>query len=1026
MLRPDEHAVQENIIDRFIDYLPKLFYRRSVPFEITGQVAAEPIPFEAIAPQQFTPFEEGAPWGENWHSGWFRLRATVPAEWRGEAVTARINFGGEACIFSEEGEPLQGLTGSSAFLDPFVRDRYRLYAACEGGEHVDLLVEAAANRIGGVPSPFGDPVPDQLEQTPPVGRIETARLCTFDNEMHQLWCDAFSLRRLMQSLPDEEPQRSQILEALSRATERFRYLEPNPADTRRELSHVLSQRTSDAELATRAVGHAHLDTAWLWPMRESIRKCARTFSTQLNLIERYPDYVFGASQPQHYQFVKDHYPGLYERIREAVREGRWEPQGAMWIEADCNLPSGESLARQMLYGKQFFQDEFGVNVRHVWLPDVFGYNGNLPQIMRLAGVDYFVTTKLSWSQYNTYPHTTFHWKGIDGSSVLTHLPPEGNYNAQMYPDRLRAGARAFAERGYLPTFLTPFGIGDGGQGATEEHLEFARRQKNLAGCPRVEFGPAEPMLDQLREHAGELPEWHGELYLEAHRGTLTTQAKAKRMNRALELQLRRVEMLWASAPLQEYPAATLLDCWRTLLTNQFHDILPGSSITRVYEDTHCDYTRIKEELDALEQGFLQRTASTSEGFTLVNTLSHDLDTIVAIPDVDEGALKLADGQETPVQPNPDGGGWARVRLAGMGSAAGSVTSADVASATDDVARVTADRVLENACVRYAFDDQGRLTSAFDKRAAREFLLHGEPGNVLSLYQDWPYKWDAWDVDRPYRRQELETAQLQSVSPEADGPHVAGLKLVFSIGDSRIEQRIRLSSASARLDFVTDVSWHETRKMLRVAFPVDVAANESISEIQYGVMRRPVHDNTSWDMAKFEVCAHRFADLSDADGGVALLNDGKYGHHLNNGLLDLNLLRSPVYPDPSADRGEHRFTYSLLPHAEPFEQSEVVAEAHALNQPPLFWHGQRDVTLPIRVTGQAVLETIKRAEGEDALIVRLYEPHGRHIHAAVRVPRDVTEARESDLIERAGSELPLNEGQLSLRFRPHEIKTLLLR
>jgi len=1021
-MTPNEQRFNEARVQRLIEYLPNLLFPAEVPFEIEYAPSEDPVPFSQLASLSFSPIHEGDRWGRDWSSAWFRLRARTPREWAGKTVVAHLNFTGEACVFSEEGEPLQGLTAGSIFNISFVRDRFPLFSPCKGGEEVLLLVEAAANDLFGLRRDQ-HPIPGKPYHEGFEARIQIARLAVFDEDIFHLLLDMALLDRLMRDLPERDPQRAQILDRLSAATNAFRYDAPNPKELREILRPCLEARADDTRLVTRAVGHAHIDTAWLWPMRETIRKCARTFSSQLGLIERYPGYVFGASQAQLYQFVKNYYPGLYERIRKAVASGRWEVQGAMWVEADCNVPSGESLVRQVLYGKLFFQKEFGVEVRNLWLPDVFGYSAALPQILRKVGVEFFVTQKISWSQFNRFPYHTFIWRGIDGSTVLTHFPPEDNYNSTLEPQRLRYAANNFEERGFLPGFLTLFGVGDGGGGPKEEHIEFGLRQRDLAGCTRVSFGHAQEFLDELAKYADRLPEWNGELYLELHRGTLTTQAYNKKMNRWLELGLRAAEILWSCLPPAQYPAEELETHWKTVLTHQFHDIIPGSSIHKVYEDSRRAYEHIAERLHVLRQDAAARLESAAAESaktaspTLVNTLSTPVRGAVY---VDAGTLEnLPDAER--LQETADGA-WALVDLPPLTAAPLDACSLDDPSAGSS----GSDRTLENGLVRYEFDEEGRLVQILDKRSGRTFGLPEQPGNLLCLYQDWPHNWDAWEVDLTYEQQLIETARLTGRRVLAAGPVAAIIEFEWEIGDSRITQQARLAANSARLDFVTHVDWNECRKMLRVRFPVDVHASEATYEIQFGLLRRPTHRNTSWDLAKFEVCGHRFVDLSDLDGGVALLNDSKYGHKVHGNVLDLNLLRAPYYPDPLADRGPQEFTYSIFPHPGPVGL-EVVAEAHALNQPPLLFPGRLEFTPPCCVDGRrgALLDTLKKAEERDAFVARLYEPLGHRVRCEVRLREDVTRVFEADILERPVRELPVRDGLVELTLRPFEIVTLLL-
>jgi alpha-mannosidase len=1005
-----------------LEILPRFIYTEHVPLTIRGATSAEQVPFTQVKDLKLRPFQEGDTWGSKWSSAWFRLEGEVPKAWAGRQVVAWLQFGGEACVFSEAGEPLQGLTNGSVFFSNIVRERYQLFAACKGGEKVSLLVEAAANDMFGIFRGL-HPLPqiDQTEHYNP--KIEKARLAIFDEALWHAWLDARTLFRLMESLPENSPWRAQILAALIAASDGLDHAKPDGGKLRQIFAPCLARRGGDDELTAIAIGHAHIDTAWLWPVRESVRKCGRTFANQLRLIERYPEYVFGASQAQHYQFVKDRYPLLYKKIQAAVKAGRWEIQGAMWVEADANLTGGESLVRQVLYGKRFFRQEFGVDVRNLWLPDVFGYSAALPQILRQAGVDCFLTQKMSWSQFNKFPHHSFVWKGIDGSEVLAHFPPEDNYNSELNPAKLRAAQENFEEKGFLPEFMSLFGVGDGGGGPLDEHLESALRLARLPGCPRVKFGAAQPFFERLKKQRSKLATWSGELYLELHRGTLTSQAQNKRFNRRCELALRRVELLWSALPMAKYPGKELEALWKIVLKNQFHDIIPGSSIREVYEDSRADYAEVLAALDKLEAKALRALgkAGTAKDISIVNPLSHEIHAVVELPGICNGSLESEDGQRFLIQ-RAGGSGWAEVIVPAMGAATFQAVKATVAP--EDPVTAT-ESVLENALVRYEFDPQGRLVRMLDKVQGREMIRLGEAGNVISIYEDWPNYWDAWDVEIAYEQQHRGEAKLVNRRLVSRGPVVAELEMTFAIGNSTIRQIARLATGSKRLDFITTVEWNECRKMLRTAFMVDVEAAEASYEIQYGLVKRPTHRNTSWDLARFEVCGHRFADLSDRDGGVALMNNCKYGYKVFGRTLDLNLLRSPHYPDATADRGSHSFTYSVYPHEGAVEASDVVAEAHLLNQSPLMVPGALDFRLPFALFSAGVLvETVKKAEDADAWIVRLYEPVGRHAAALCRVENAIL--HEATLLEEKGKKLRIDrDGSCELTFRPFEIKTLMI-
>lgn len=985
----------------FKNKIEDYFYQETMDFSIRGAVTKEPVPFSEKDSLEFVEMRPGMAWGENWECGWFRIEATVPESWRGKEVVARLNFGGEACVFSDDGEPIQGLTGGSVHLVEFVRDLYRLHPRCEGGEKIALWIEAGANELFGIPSgevllaPGANPLDVRKG---PVGVLKNVQLATFDESMYQLWFDLMVLYRLMTDLPERDVMRARITHALRQARNEFRFDAPNPEAIRSILAPIFQLKASGAEPVIHSVGHAHLDTAWLWPMRESIRKCARSFSTQLGLMDRYPDYVFGASQVPHYIFMKEHYPNLYQRIKDAIAAGRWEVQGALWVECDCNLPSGESLVRQLLYGQRFMREEFGIQVRNAWLPDVFGFPATLPQLFASAGVDSFISQKLSWNKINRFPHHTFNWRGLDGTEVLAHLLPLESYNAQQFPDANRRGARNHEERGYVDRFLNCFGIGDGGGGPSDKHLEFALRQRDLAGCPKVEFGAAQTLIDEFIERSEDFPVWHGPFYLERHQGTLTTHARMKRRNRRIEFALRLSELLWSGQAATLYPRDRLRACWQRLLTNQFHDILPGSSIRRVYEDAHREYDEIEAEIKTL---LPEPPVSGAEGGALFNPHGFAIDTVIEV----------------------EGLGWRRVCLDGF--AGSSIADCTSASTEADGARV-AGLVLENQIIRYEFAESGVLTRVFDKTAQREVMRAGESGNVLTLYQD--HFSDAWDADAEYREQVIETASVEHRTSGADsGGLAAWLEFSMRTGQSEITQRVVLRSGSKRLDFETRVDWKERNRMLRVAFPVDLRSKMGRTEVQFGLQEWSLHENTSWDRGQQDIPGQRFADISESDYGVALLNDCKYGYRLKERTLDLNLLRGSVYPDTEADQEQHCFTYSLLPHEGALTAGlDVIREGLLLNQAPVRL-ASLDFELPFQLEAEGVLiDTIKRAEDSDAWVIRVYEPLGGSGMLRLTPRGEGFRLESANLLEVADGDSWKGCGPFEVTLRGFEVRTLLFR
>lgn len=1038
-MRREMHKILARRVRHFIGRAADNFMFREVrPLHAEFRVSDEPEPFaERLKdPGAYRAAEPGLLWGRAWQSAWFHVTGRVPREWAGADVVARINLNSEVLVFDPGGCPVYSLTGHSVFDHDYGKDLLRLFEPARGGETVDFWMEAAANGLTGIHREPEAPRGAPSRHGDYRGIVRRLELCRFNTEVWHYWIDMDVLFDLYQSLSPESPRAARILEAMHRSLNVFAENADRAAEARRTLRPVFDLGPNPADLDVVAIGHGHIDTGWLWPVRESVRKCARTFASQIALLDRYPEYVFGASQPQHYAFVKTHYPALFEKIRKAVAEGRWECQGGMWVEADCNVPSGESLVRQLLHGKNFFMDEFGKDVRTCWIPDVFGYSAALPQILRKAGIDTFLTQKMSWCRHNEFPHNTFRWRGIDGTEILTHFPPENNYNSPLRPASLIRAQNRFKENGELDVFVSLFGIGDGGGGPKEEHVEYGLRQAALNGVPRVRFGPSTEAFDRMSASVKHLAVWSGELYLEMHRATLTTQARTKRGNRKLERALRETEMLLCCLPLENYPAAALDAVWKKLLINQFHDILPGSSIRKVYEVTekeHAEGVDVCRRLCRAAAGTLLHPDS--EALTLFNSLSHPFAAPIRLPQGWRGCgvfVEGGEGAEVAVQDEPEG---PVVRFEFPALSFVTLKKTGAPSEKNGAAPVSLVRhpngwVLENRRIRYTFAENAALTGIFDKETGTERLPEGASGNGLSLYVDRPYEYDAWDIDLYYEDQFQEHAVGVSSREWARGPVRAVLAFDLTLGRSRVVQRVSLAADSKRLDFDTEVDWRETHRMLRVAFPTGIMAREATFDIQYGYLRRPTHRNTSWDLARFEVAAHRYVDVSDRDYGMALLNDGKYGHKVLDGVIDLNLLRSPTDPDPDADLGEHRFTYSLLPHVGGWPEPEGMAQAEMLNQPPLCLEdvaGGARTGFPFRLAGEGVsLEVVKKAEHDACFVLRLVETLGGHSRAELGVPGGCS-VIACDLLEwNPIRELPVENHRVVLTLKPFEILTCLVK
>ena len=1014
----------EKIFTERINKFQKRIYRQMllepIMFDATYYVSKEQVLFKNRLEGEYAPIKQGKVWGEAGENAWFHLKGQLPASWKNKKIVASLDFNGEGLIFSDEGIPLQGITSSSVYNREFKRDISPIFENSNGGEEIELWIEAVAIGYLGVNLPL-DPKPNDTNRYGEYrGKVNKIEYAIFDEELWQLWLDIEVLNGLVKTLPEKSVRRSRIIRNVNKAIDAYGDNQNNSTSARSILKLELSKTASASDLSVSAVGHAHIDTAWLWPVSETIRKCARTFANQIALLEKYPEYIFGASQPQHYVFVKEHYPELFKKIKHFVKEGRWELQGGMWVEADTNLISGESLIRQIIHGKNFFMDEFEVEVENLWLPDVFGYSVALPQILKKSGIDYFLTQKISWNQINEFPHNTFLWEGIDGSEVLTHFPPENNYNSYLSPDYLIPGRDNFKEKDFIDEFISLYGVGNGGGGPKSDNIEFGKRMSNLEGAPKVRFGRADSFFESLNKYKDELPVWQGELYLELHRGTLTSQALVKKYNRKLELKLRELEILYSTLPIENYPAQQFDAIWKKVLINQFHDIIPGSSINAAYKVTHKEYETALDDCAKLKHDASKLLFKESDNsMVLFNSLSYKFSGAITLPENWGNGLVDSENNRVEVQKERD----EFIALVNIEPLSFLTL---YKSAEYEIPKVNKqDLILENAMVLYEFDNDGKLTKAYDKELDLNILADDEMGNLLSLYDDHPLDWDAWDIDIFYETSHLEYAKGIAAETFCDGKVRKGLKFNFAIGNSKIQQFIFLTDNNKRLDFETEVEWNEKHKMLRVAFPVNVFNNQASFDVQYGFINRNTHRNTSWDFAKFEVPAHRYADISREDFGVALLNDSKYGYKVLNNIIDLNLLRSPSYPDPDADIGNHKFIYSLLPHSGNLTNSDVIPQAAQLNQGIMIFPRTENISaaVPCKVEGLGIsLETIKKAEKSDSLIIRLVETTGSNSKGLLRFNKYPVRISETNLIEWEENEEYLISDHYEIRLKPFEIRT----
>lgn len=778
----------------------------------------------------------------------------------------------------------------------------------------------------------------------------------------------------------------------------------------------------DGEIHAICIGHTHIDVAWEWTLAQTREKILRSFSTVLALMEKYPEYKFMSSQPQLYKYLKEESPELYEKVKEMVKQGRWEVEGGMWVEADCNLSSGESLVRQFLYGKRFMKGEFGVDSRVLWLPDVFGYSAALPQIMQKCGIDKFITSKIGWNESNKMPYDAFLWHGIDNTPVFTYFmtaqdkhrdkEPATNvtYNAKLNPSQLRGAYDRFQQKGLYDDVLITFGFGDGGGGPVRKDLEYYERlRKGIPGTSTAEIGFAGDFLEDVRkatENNPKLPRWSGELYLEFHRGTYTSQAQNKKFNRKSEFMLQRAETLSLMNEelcKGEYPKKDLQDSWETVLLNQFHDIIPGSSIKEVYDVSREQYLEIEKvgncAIENAAKNIAENVAAT-DGYVVFNPHSF----------VNSGAVEI-DGTYYYAENVPAKGYKVLKPVSGESNV-----------------QVT-ENSIENAFFRLAFDEKGGISSIFDKRNCREVLKEGQSGNVLTAYEDYPREYDNWEMSSYYVEKNWAVDNVTSVEILNEGER-SGLKITKSFQNSVIVQKIYLYNNIDRIDFDTFIDWKESHIILKTAFPIDVNTNKATYDIQFGSVERPTHKNTSWDAARFEVCAHKYCDLSEYGYGVSLMNDCKYGHAVHDGVMTLTLIKSGTFPDPTADKCEHSFVYSLYPHAGDYREAGTIQHSYDLNIPMICQKaGEKQGSLPNEYSlfsvdcGDVIFETAKKAEDGDCLILRGCEYYNKRAKAELTFGFPVKKAYICDMLENTLSELEVSENKVKVDFKPFEIVTL---
>lgn len=1000
-----------------------------------------------IAPNIPTEYDGVIKTGETWKGRdlylWMQKEVDIPSNWENKTVVGIFDFGetgagnnsGFESLFYLNNKPYQGVDSNhkEVFLPKDIN-----------GTRVELIFRLWTGLEGGG-------IPREQEH-----RINRAQLAWLDEKVDDLFYNASVILETIGELDEYSPDKVHLTKILNNAFKLIDWAYPGNEDFYNSLHEASDYLNKEIDkiykhsvVNVTCIGHTHIDVAWLWRLKHTREKCARSFSTVLRLMERYPEYIFLQTQPQLYEYVKNDYPELYEAIKQKVKDGNWEVDGGMWLEADCNIPSGESLVRQILVGSRFIKEEFNKDVEYLWLPDVFGYSWALPQILKKSGIDMFMTTKISWNQYNRMPHDTFKWRGIDGSEILTHFitTPEPwsqpgswfyTYNGRLTPKTVKGVWDAYTDKGITNDLLVSYGFGDGGGGVNREMLEYRKRLDKMPGLPNVKTGKASEYFRCLKEKVEKTDEyvhtWDGELYLEYHRGTYTSQAYTKMMNRKLELLYRETEWLSTVACLTNndwslYSNNEITKGWKTILRNQFHDIIPGSSITEVYEDAKQEYKEAEDiALDIqnkLEEIYINKDEHT---WTIVNNSNWDRTESINIKCDEDGSFYDEDGNKLKYQRNKDEYTVEIKNIPALGYKRIILKVDDVQYDNNSVFEYC-DGKISTPKYNIEWNEYGQLTSIYDKENKREVLAKGERGNVLQMFEDKPMAHEAWDIDIFYQEKMREVKDLQSVELIEDGNIKAVIRFKYKYMNTTISQDMIVYANSNRIDFKTNVDWREKKQLLKVAFVVDIRSTMATYDVQFGNVKRPTHWNTSWDRARFESVAQQWVDLSERNYGVSLLNNCKYGHDIKDNVMRLTLLKSATHPDPVQDQGEQNFTYSLLPHSGDFIDGNTVKHAYELNQPLKFIKGMLKSEVKKQLfkfnDANILVDAIKKAEDEDMIIIRFHDFSGSRQNVSIDSDYEITGWMETNLMEKPIENLR-NENSINVVVNPYEIKTLMIK
>ena len=1033
-------AERKGRINIWIEELKNHLFHKLDDVTFTGFTTKQHFTYEEAIKQEFYPMPQGTSWGAKWEYGWFRTEIVLPREAEGKRIFLHPEVGGEMLIW---------VNGKTAGSKDLKHDGITLTRCGNAGERFFVVAESYAGHgprleKGGPCPPWRIAVP---EPPPFQVMIGVSDFGIWNEDAFQLLMDVHTLYKLSEGLDPKSLRAMKVNQGLLEFTFLADFeLEQEARDesfrnARKELAPLLSCVNGSTAPEFTIFGQSHLDLAWLWPWEETKRKCARTLSTQIALSDEYEDYKFLLCEPPIMENVKENYPELYGRLLQKVEDGSFIPEGGMYVESDTNLVSGESLIRQCLYGRKWFLEELGKESVMVWLPDCFGFNGQLPQIMKGSGIRYFTTQKIARALKgcDVFPYNNFWWEGIDGTRILTHFYKENN--SRLDPlDLITRWREDRVQQENIDSFLYPFGFGDGGGGATREMVEAAGRVKDLEGAPRTYMESPVKFFQRLEEEGSVTEVYRGELYLPWHRGTYTSQAWIKKENRLTERRLREAELLNSIACFAENGEnrrKELESLWKVLLFHQFHDIIPGTSITRVYEDAREAQKSIKEKaLGFYGEARTKIAGSEDDGVLIFNSLSWEREELAEIPAKDGERLvrsgrfpvtqKIGDRLLIPVKIPSCG----YTDLGGQNQIACGYTGIS----EEEVCRIyekDGSFVLENGLVMAIVDGFGQVRSVFDQETKTDYV--DGIANQFFLYQDINVDYDAWEISSFYKNVPVELGNTAELTIEERGPLKVVLLVKRMIHQSSLMQRITLSYNSRRIDFVTVIDWQETHKLLKAAFPVNIRTEEALEEIQFGYVKRPTHQNRRYDADRYEVCNHRYTAMTEPGRTAAVLNDSKYGVSTNGNSIELTLLKSPVWPDMHADKGIQEFTYSFYIESRNFSESGVVREGMQLNCPLAFWGKGTGEKEFFRISaGNVILETVKMAEdGQNHMVIRCYEAFGKHTSCLLTAGFKISKAWGTTMEENleGGILVPVhlfeNSSEMLLHFTPFEIKTLRL-